>query len=184
MVSLQSLDNPYTDKNTKHSYLPVYDALFTSVRESAKAVLEIGIQRGGSLGLWRDYFPTATIYGIDIADQITAPGVRGNERIVALWGDAYDPTFVRTELTDKSTRFDIIIDDGPHTLESMVAALSLYIPLLVPGGIIVIEDVRKIKWISHLRAATPIKLREHIEVHDLRTSKGRFDDILFVIRHP
>ncbi len=50
MTSLYSLiDNSKTDKNTVHSYLETYELLFNSKRKSAKNILEIGVQDGGSI---------------------------------------------------------------------------------------------------------------------------------------
>ena len=55
------VDNLRTDKNTTHSYLPLYQTLLKSKKESAKNVLEVGIgdfgeKNGGSIKLWKDYF--------------------------------------------------------------------------------------------------------------------------------
>ena len=79
------------------------------------------------------------------------------------------------------TKPDIVLDDGPHTLPSMVAFINLYLPLLKYDGILAIEDVQDIAWIDELRAATPDALKPYIEVYDLRSVKGRYDDIIFVI---
>ena len=62
----QIVDNTRTDKNTTHSYLPLYGSLFKDKKETTQNILEIGIQNGGSIKLWRDYFINATIYGLDI----------------------------------------------------------------------------------------------------------------------
>ena len=61
----QIVDNTRTDKNTTHSHLPLYESLFKNKKETAQNILEIGIQNGGSIKLWRDYFINVTIYGLD-----------------------------------------------------------------------------------------------------------------------
>ncbi len=53
-----------TDKGS--AYLHDYDRKFAHLRESPVALLEVGIHRGGSLQLWRDYFPSGTIVGFDL----------------------------------------------------------------------------------------------------------------------
>ena len=60
-MSLEQLvDDSLTDKNTSHSYLPLYQKLLESKKETAKNVLEIGIYyTGGSIKLWNDFFTTA-----------------------------------------------------------------------------------------------------------------------------
>ena len=80
----QIVDNTRTDKNTTHSYLPLYESLFKNKKETAQNILEIGIQNGGSIKLWRDYFINATIYGLDIIhiDPIPNPQSPNKEPVV------------------------------------------------------------------------------------------------------
>ena len=48
-------------------YLPLYHRHFAKFRGREMSILEIGINLGGSLQLWKKYFgPKAKIYGIDI----------------------------------------------------------------------------------------------------------------------
>jgi len=55
-MSLEELvDNDRTDKNTIHSYLPLYQKLLIKKKETAKNVLEIGIYKGGSIKLWNNF---------------------------------------------------------------------------------------------------------------------------------
>ena len=58
------VDNRYTDKNTTHSYLPLYDELLKSRKETARAVLEVGVYHGGSIALWHRYFTNAVVHGL------------------------------------------------------------------------------------------------------------------------
>ena len=66
MSSEEIVDNSKTDKNTIHSYLPLYQKLLISKKETAKNVLEVGIDRGGSIKLWSDFFTNVNVYGLDI----------------------------------------------------------------------------------------------------------------------
>ena len=83
-MSLESLvDNSRTDKNTTHSYLPLYDALLKSKKETAKNVLEVGIYSGGSIKLWHDYFSGAVVHAIDVQSiHGVFEGLKNNKRIV------------------------------------------------------------------------------------------------------
>ncbi|HEV2173356.1 MAG TPA: hypothetical protein VGR71_07305, partial [Nitrospira sp.] len=47
-------------------YLEHYDPILEPWVHKEIKLLEIGVFRGGSLLLWRDYFPLGTIVGIDI----------------------------------------------------------------------------------------------------------------------
>jgi hypothetical protein len=66
MSLIELVDNERTDKNTVHSYLQLYHNLLVNKKETAQNVLEIGINSGGSIKLWHDYFTNATVYGLDI----------------------------------------------------------------------------------------------------------------------
>ena len=54
-----------TDK-IANGYLPRYDRQLALWVDQAPVLLEIGVRSGGSLRLWRDYFPRGTIVGVDI----------------------------------------------------------------------------------------------------------------------
>ena len=111
-----------------------YDRLFTPRKTKAKSILEIGILGGDSLLLWRDYFVNAEITGVDIRH---CPQVENQDRIIQLTGNAYTPEF----LNKFKKKFDIIIDDGPHTFETQSYFLTNYVPLLKKGGILILEDI-------------------------------------------
>jgi hypothetical protein len=186
-MSLASLiDNSKTDKNTTHSYLNLYETLFTSKRETAQKVLEVGIgdfgsKNGGSIKLWRDFFTKATIYGLDILSMDRVMDELKNDERVVLYTktNAYDQDFVSK--TFSGMKFDLMLDDGPHTLTSMISFITLYSSLMQDDGILIIEDVQTIEWIQKLTNATPDNLKKHIKVYDLRSNKGRYDDIVFTI---
>lgn len=176
MTKLEDIiENHATDKNTTHSYLPVYQELFEEKQLSATNVLEIGLGHGGSIKLWNDYFPNADIYCLDIN---TSWGVRCNlnsPRIHLQLRDAYTEECVSSF---QAGSFDIIVDDGPHTLESMVFTVEKYSSLLKPDGILVVEDIPKLEWAETLKKLAPNTMM--CEIHDRRSLKGRFDDILLV----
>ena len=75
----------------------------------------------------------------------------------------------------------MILDDGPHTLESMRKCIKLYSPLLADDGILIIEDVQSIDWLQILKNDTPEALKKYVNVYDLRNNKNRYDDIVFTI---
>jgi cephalosporin hydroxylase len=176
------VDNSRTDKNTIHSYLPLYEKLFSSKKETAKNVLEIGVTQGGSIKLWSEYFVNATIYGLDNIDINNIPqDIQNNKNIILHTSiNAYDETFVK-EFADKNLKIDIIIDDGSHKLTDMKHFIQFYSPLLTNDGILIIEDVQSIDWIEELKKEVPEELKEYVFVYDLREKKGRYDDIVFVI---
>ena len=188
-MSLKDLvNNSLTDKNTTHSYLDLYNELLIDKKETAKNVLEIGIgdfekTNGGSIKLWKDYFINATIYGLDILnkDRVIDELLDDPRVILYTSTDAYDETFFNHELLTQNIKFDFMLDDGPHTLESMKQFIKLYSQILALDGILIIEDVQSWEWIDVLKNEVPEHLQKYIKVYDLRHIKNRWDDIVFTI---
>ena len=183
-MSLEEIaDHSRTDKNTVHSYLPLYQTLLIHKKETAKHVLEVGIYHGGSIKLWHDFFPNATVYGVDImpSDHVWE-GIRDKERIVVHAStDAYNHEFFNTHFLHKQIKCDFMLDDGPHTLESMKQFIKLYSQIMTDDGILIIEDVQSWDWIDTLKNEVPEHLKPYIKIYDLRPNKDRYDDIVFTI---
>lgn len=125
-----------------------YDKLFASKQDDYVDILEIGVHEGNSLKLWRDYFINGIVYGIDILDLSF---LNDEDRIVPIgFANAYTSETIKRLRTTSLYGFDIIIDDGPHDIKSMVYFLVHYQNLLKPGGILVLEDIIDIRYISNL----------------------------------
>lgn len=182
-MSLVSLaDNSRTDKNTIHSYLPLYQKLLEDKKETAMNILEIGIERGGSIKLWYDFFINANIYAIDrIPLNQIWEGINNKDRIKLYCNDAYNENLFKENFLNKNIKFDVIIDDGPHTLDTMKKFIKLYSQVMDDDGILIIEDVQSYDWTNTLKEEVPDLLKQYVKVYDLRQNKGRYDDILFTI---
>ena len=184
IMSLEELvDNSLTDKNTTHSYLPLYHKLLIGKKESAKNILEIGIAYGGSMKLWNEYFTNANIYGLDCNDIDNIwDGIKNNDKIILYTRvNAYNSDFFNTNLLNKNIKFDFIIDDGSHSLEDMKKFINLYSQIMTDDGILLIEDIQSFDWIDILKNEVPEHLKEFIKIYDLRENKNRYDDIVFTI---
>ena len=188
-MSLQEIvNNSKTDKNTTHSYLELYQKLLISKKETAKNVLEVGIgdfgeKNGGSIKLWRDFFTNATIYALDILpiDRVMDELLNDDRVILYTSSNAYDNEFFTTHFLNKNIKCDFMLDDGPHTLESMKQFIKLYSQIMTDDGILIIEDVQSLDWIYTLKNEVPENLKKFIKVYDLRKKKNRYDDIVFTI---
>jgi cephalosporin hydroxylase len=183
-MSLEEIvDSSRTDKNTVHSYLPLYQQLLISKKESARNVLEVGICHGGSIKLWSDFFINANVYGLDIMNINNLwEGIKSNERIILHTSiDAYNDTFFIDNFLNKNIKCDFMLDDGPHSLESMKQFIKLYSQIMTDDGILIIEDVQSWDWIDILKNEVPEHLKQFIKVYDLRPNKNRYDDIVFTI---
>jgi hypothetical protein len=177
-----------TDKGTTHNYIDgFYEKEFIGYRDKSVKILEIGIASGHSLLLWDKYFTNHSgIYGLEncAEGKVITEDLKKNDRITLIIADGYCK-----KTADILPNFDIIIDDGPHTLDSMITCINLYLPKLNDGGVLIIEDVQSTDWISHLHTAATRVFKDEmssdvfdISVVDLRQTKGRYDDLMFIIR--
>ncbi len=124
-----------TDKYALGYIDEFYEDLFSNVKNSTKEILEIGVHKGESLRLWKEYFTNANVYGMDISVSKVIPE---RDRITLIEKDAYTSEAVSNF---QENFFDIIIDDGPHTGETQKFFLKEYFKLLKPKGIMVLEDI-------------------------------------------
>ena len=137
---LTELASKYGTDKGEHEYLPFYVAHLGTfsgpVVSSPLNLLEIGVQHGGSLRLWADFFPhpDTVITGIDI-DGATCADLKFNDpRIKVIIGDA------RTEPSITQEFHDVIIDDGSHFSADIVTCINRLWTSVKPGGWYIIED--------------------------------------------
>jgi hypothetical protein len=167
-----------TDKDTRHSYLSVYDELFKQFQYSNINIFEVGYFIGGSCKLWIDYFPNAQVRSIDnlseVPDELKAQCRQPLESRIRL------DLISINELTERY--FDdfkptIVIDDGSHLIQDQIKLVQITYPVLVPGGLIIIEDIQNMEYVEEFK-----KLGYGFEIHDRRNVKGCEDDILIIFR--
>lgn len=142
-----------TDKLTKHPYAEDYDPLFEQWRDKPVRLLEIGAYHGASTIAWDKYFPKGDITVVDVQPRKALENIKGRvdpTRTRIIIADAYTKEFA-----DTLGNFDIVNDDGPHDLQSILQCIRLYFPKLNAGGVMVIEDIPDAKWIQQLVAELP-----------------------------
>lgn len=124
------------DKATSHhGYAPIYDNLFTPLRHKPIRLLEIGVQFGASIKTWLDYFPSASIAGVDVANDFKCD----DKRYVFTQGDQGNPSFWDS-FNPFLAPWDIVIDDGPHTVAHQSISFDKLWLKLAHGGLYIIED--------------------------------------------
>lgn len=134
---------------TGHRYAGHYEHHFSRFRHlDSITVLEIGVggyddpNKGGeSLLMWKEYFPKAQIVGLDYYDKAPLQ----QDRIHIYQGSQDDPELLRRISRDHGG-FDIVIDDGSHCNEHVIASFKILFPLLKTGGIYAIEDLQTSYW--------------------------------------
>jgi hypothetical protein len=161
--TLTELANQYgTDKGTveprpnwgSHNYTDIYSAYLERHRFAPLNILEIGLgvlgdrwdsrivhgrnSGGASLKMWYDYFPNASIYGIDVNEC----SYLNNERVKTFVADQGSPAELAAFLEAAGNiQFDVIIDDGSHRPDHQQISFSFLFESLKPGGLYFIEDL-------------------------------------------
>lgn len=147
-MTLTELGRKYkTDKATFHGYTDVYDPILKYARHDVKAVLELGVHEGGSLRMWRDYFPNATIYGVDHLRL----WMFEEERIRTIQADLTQVDALR-RVAGEVGEVDLVVDDGPHTFYTQSLALNILSPLARRWYIVEDAEVERFH-----EAPTPLK---------------------------
>ena len=168
-----------TDKNYPHTYIQNFYEEFFSLIDRPKKLLEIGIWKGASCALWKKAFPDCAVFGIDINIQELHPiaeKMRAEKEIELLEMDAYSEGLSRFSVGG----IDLVIDDGPHTLESQILALN-WIPLLTKAGTLIIEDVQTgILDMKKLEKSLPKELQKNSAYVSFTAKSRRHDDAIFV----
>jgi len=100
-----------TDKATHHKYCDFYEDELKG--RQINSILEIGVKDGASLRMWRDFYPHATIVGVDINKPIHVSGCK------VIQADSSQIMDLPLE------KFDLIIDDGSHLTSHQIATYRI-----------------------------------------------------------
>jgi SAM-dependent methyltransferase len=135
---MTKIDLATYDTDKSPAYLANYEREFGDRFDQPIKLLELGIQNGGSMLLWRDLLPKADIAGLDLNDV----SVPADARLHIYRGFQQDPAMldqIACEIAPDG--FDVILDDASHlgkyTSESF---WHLFPRHLKPGGVYIIDD--------------------------------------------
>jgi len=134
-----------TDKSSaSHGYTEFYEQIFGPIRKRVHAILEVGIGSGGSLRMWKEWFPNATVYGVDQSEM-----GRLGDGIELIVSEQTDGKILREYFDHKYLQ--IAIDDCSHDQDKTISTLNILWPLIEADGWYVIED---------MDASFPLKLQQ------------------------
>jgi len=115
-----------------------YKNIFRHLKLRKIRILELGIDYGGSLLFWSDFFmhPRAMIIGLDIKlpEGITFP-----KRVAVRQCDQND-SIALEKIAKQYGPFDIIIDDASHWRKETENSFNALMRYVKPGGYYIIED--------------------------------------------
>jgi hypothetical protein len=174
-----------------HTYSPLYYDILKNNKYDYKNILEIGVgtnevmkpisgeeyQIGSSLRAWRDFFPNANIFGLDIKKDVLFK----DDRIECYYTDQSDSnelektiSLIAQNQSIKNLDFDLIIDDGSHVVNHMILTFNTLKKYLKKGGIYIIEDIKKHEIPIFIDLSD-----ENFEI--LKISEGNWDWDAFVV---
>lgn len=127
-------------------YSEIYERHFSKFKGKDLKVLEIGVYGGGSLQMWKEYFSSPNnkvqIYGIDINPECKKYEEEGIEIFI---GSQEDRNFLKN-VKEQVGMFDIIIDDGGHTMNQQICSFEELFGALSSNGVYLCEDVHTSYW--------------------------------------
>jgi hypothetical protein len=142
---IELLEKYNCDKGRKHHYHLAYEPTIEKKRLDPINFLEIGVYKSESTQALLEYFPNATIYGLDLFDDMNpnfpmaALPCNGDPRIKWHKGDSTSISLEDTEWGD--IKFDYILDDGAHWPKAQKDTFLNWFKHLTEDGIYWIEDV-------------------------------------------
>lgn len=124
-------------------YFDVYSDVFEKFRDKPIILLEIGVNHGGSLKMWKNYFhPDSLIIGVDINPECK----KFEENNVKIYiGSQSDRSFLN-DLKIQIPKVDILIDDGGHTMNQQITSFECLFEHINNNGIYICEDVNTSYW--------------------------------------
>lgn len=173
----------------KHPYTAVYNLLFSSLRwKSDLKVAEVGILDNKSMLMWRDYFPSATLYGYEWFDDKIENAISQNLPNTFYQKMNIESTSsIEKSLKWANCKFDVVIEDSTHKFEDQIRFIHSVYKYMSTGGILIIEDVfrnrhenqysKELKNLEKYFSSATFILTEHL----LKYSPGWDNDQLLIL---
>ncbi len=134
-----------TDKSSEfHFYTHIYDSYLSRVKGSEITFLEIGFATGGSAQMWDTYFtnPNTELYFIDIDEKCFNHTEKLSKRCSLYMANQEKKDELISTISIINKKFDIIIDDGGHTMNQQRVSFETLFPFVKPGGVYIVEDLQ------------------------------------------
>ncbi len=148
-IDLNNLALKYgTDKgSTIHNYTETYEPYFQKIQHAPLRFLEIGIADGASARMWEEYFDNATLFFLDIEPKTVLDiQQKLSQRSHCFIGDQENQEQLSLFIEQSGGAFDIIIDDGGHTMQQQITSFKALFPSVKKNGIYIIEDLHTSFW--------------------------------------
>lgn len=128
------------------SYLHIYERYLEPLRGMPIKLLELGVRNGNSLRMWKEYFPSAQIYGVDFIPSCKQQEEDRIEILIA----SQDDDIRLGALADRAGGFDVVLDDASHINHLTHTSFRILFPRLKPRGFYIMEDLG-MSWVDMSR---------------------------------
>lgn len=159
-----------------HNYTEIYAQYLAPYKDKPIKFLEIGIFQGNGVKLWEAYLKKAELHFVDISfDRITYFSERSHYHLA----NQESPEDLQQLVKDTGGNFDIIIDDGGHTMTQQLVSFRELFPHLKSEGLYIIEDLHTSYWKSYDGNGSPSKPKAGSGTF-VQFLKDLIDDVNFV----
>jgi hypothetical protein len=174
-----------TDKADHHQFTPFYNEHLEKHRDEFTNVMEIGILTNASLRMWEDFFPNATIVGVDneVREEYEA------DRVKIFLADQSQPAQLERVIGLTTTEYDMILDDGSHLAPHQYISWATLFKYVKPGGYYIIEDLhcnffpKWDMWRDNNVMITPLEALESLKEGEFRYQYLSDEDAAYIQEH-
>ena len=174
-----------TDKAGHHQFTPFYNSILEEHRDEFTNVMEIGILTNASLRMWEDYFPNATIVGVDneVREEYQA------NRVKIFLADQSQPHQLQRVIDETTTEYDMILDDGSHLCRHQYISWATLFKHVKPGGYYIIEDLhcnffpKWPDWRDNDVVITPLEAVQSLKEGEFRSQYLSDEDYNYIKEH-
>ena len=150
--------NPYRNSEAvsekyyiSHNFSRFYEKYLKKIKNKKLNILEIGVWKGASTASFFYYLPNSTFVAIDSEPKFSYESNRIKFFLCDTSKLSSLKKLKKNLIKLSINKFDIIIDDGAHSLSSIINNFIFFFKLLKSGGIYVIEDYKFPNYFDYLK---------------------------------
>jgi hypothetical protein len=93
---------------------------------------------------WREYFPNSILHGFEFfGSEIENAKKDGLLDTSYFFMNIKDEASIKSSLKNAATIYNLVIEDSTHVFEDQIRFINNVHPYILPGGMLIIEDIFK-----------------------------------------